>query len=735
MSDTIRSHDQLYRELDALRHQLKERERAEETLRQSEERYRSIVESQTELICRFRPDTTFTFVNDAYCRYFGKLREELIGRSLLSLIPDPMRETVREHIASLIENPSVAVYEHAIQLPDGSLGWQQWVTRAILDHEGRITEIQSVARDIAKGRHAEIERAAFARLATRLAAVTSIEGLQNVVREESEQLFGWDAHYFAIRRQDEEIFQVLSFVDTVGHEKRTYPGEAWPGGNVSQRLQNVLDGQLVLVNRNPGEPGPDLKRLGNKSRPSASMMFAPVHSGEDIIGILSVQSYTPDRYSKADLHLLQNFADTVAPALERIHAEMALRRSEKEHRRHLEELVDTRTAELRTTNESLQREIAERKRIELTLRESEQRYRVLVETLPDAAILTDLQANIVMVNRQAVLLYGASGSDEMTGKNALAFLDPEDHERARDSIRQVFVAGSIRTCEYTIRSKDGSAVRAEVNASLVHDAEGKPNGIIAVVRDVTERKRLQQELFQAQKLESIGTLAGGIAHDFGNLLMVITGNVALLRRQQPLSAKAREAIADIADAAERGAALSQQLLTYAQRGLQKRAPIDLTPLVQSVWHMLQRTTPGKIKVTLKLSENLPPILADPGQIEQVVMNLSLNAIQASEPPCVIEISAGEQSLGNGEAGALQLCGGRYVRLCVKDHGCGMDAATMDRMFEPFFTTKPQGRGMGLAATLGIIQSHQGQIRVDSVPDKGTTVSVWLPVASEAKSAG
>jgi len=318
--------------------------------------------------------------------------------------------------------------------------------------------------------------------------------------------------------------------------------------------------------------------------------------------------------------------------------------------------------------------------------------------------------------------------EDTLGRNAFDFVSAEHGQRARDDLRRTLELGQLRNIEYTLRKRDGSSFSGEVSASIVSDTQARAKGLIMVVRDVTERNRLQQQLLQSQKLESIGTLAGGIAHDFNNLLAVIMGNVSILQRRRALPAKTRESLADIMDAAERGSALTHQLLAYARGGLQKPAPTDLNRLIKSVLQMLRRTTPPQIEFVRNLSDELTPIIADAMQIEQVVMNLCLNAIQASQPPSTIEVVTADDVLDAERAAALELAPGAYVRLEVRDQGCGMDAETVDRMFEPFFTTKMTGRGMGLSATLGIVQSHYGQIRVASTPGGGTTMSVWLPTA-------
>ncbi|UCD30416.1 MAG: response regulator, partial [Planctomycetota bacterium] len=191
-----------------------------------------------------------------------------------------------------------------------------------------------------------------------------------------------------------------------------------------------------------------------------------------------------------------------------------------------------------------------------------------------------------------------------------------------------------------------------------------------------------------------------------------------------------DSLHDIVSASERGSALTNQLLAYARGGLQKPEPVNLNEIIRSVLRMLRRTTPPQIEMVTVLGEDLPAIIADPTQIEHVVMNLCLNAIQASLPPSEIKISTAEEILKHRRAKLLELEKGRFICIRVEDHGCGMDTETVERIFEPFFSTKIMGRGMGLAAALGIVHSHNGQIRAESTPGGGTTMSVWLPAAKE-----
>jgi PAS domain S-box-containing protein len=314
--------------------------------------------------------------------------------------------------------------------------------------------------------------------------------------------------------------------------------------------------------------------------------------------------------------------------------------------------------------------------------------------------------------------------DEVVGQSALEMY--RGYPAIIDVVRRALSGESFATT-----SEIGDLI-FEIRFQPILDDEGDFDGTVGVALDVTKRNRLQKQLLQSQKLESIGTLAGGIAHDYNNLLAVIIGNVSRLLRDRSLPEKARDILGDVMTAAERGSALSHQLLAYARGGMQQPVPTDLNRLIRSVLDILRRTAPPQIDFILKLSPELSYVMVDPTQIEQVVMNLCLNAIQASRSPSSVEISTRDVDLDRADADAHNVAPGHYVRAEVRDHGCGIDGQTLDRIFEPFFTTKPEGRGMGLSATLGIVESHGGRLHVDSTPGQGTSVVVWLPAAPDGE---
>jgi signal transduction histidine kinase len=255
-----------------------------------------------------------------------------------------------------------------------------------------------------------------------------------------------------------------------------------------------------------------------------------------------------------------------------------------------------------------------------------------------------------------------------------------------------------------------------------------------VARDISERKALESQLLQTQKLESLGVLAGGVAHDFNNLLTGILGNASLVADSMPPSNPNHRILEECVKAAERAAHLTRQLLAYAGKGQFVIEAVNLSSLVKEISSLVQTSIPRKVQVRLELEPDLPAIEADTGQLQQVIMNLVINAAEAiGDNVGLVVVTTGQQEVNERYSmtvwGHSELRPGRYVTLEVHDSGCGMDEATLQRIFDPFFTTKFTGRGLGLAAVSGIMRSHKGAMKVYSVPGKGTTFKLLFPATS------
>ncbi|MFA6242093.1 MAG: PAS domain S-box protein [Candidatus Hydrogenedentales bacterium] len=386
------------------------------------------------------------------------------------------------------------------------------------------------------------------------------------------------------------------------------------------------------------------------------------------------------------------------------------------------------------------RDISERKRTEAALHESEERYRGLVEQTHDIIVRVDLTGRITFINAASEAMLGYSPS-ELVGQYYRALVPEETARQVDANLVRRFEGGigeGSFVQEIALRRRDGSVFFGELRSAPFRGGDNIAREIQGVIRDVTERKRSEEErremdrrMQHVQKLESLGVLAGGIAHDFNNLLLLVLGNADLALNELPPMSPARESLAEIEKAACQAADLCRQMLAYAGKGKFVLESIRVNELIEEMAHLLNASIGKKAILNLDLGKDLPPLEGDPSQIRQIVMNLITNASEAiGDESGVITVSTGAMECTQEYLQEMSFEGipeeGTYVYIDVSDTGCGMDQETMQRIFEPFFTTKFTGRGLGMAAVLGIVRGHKGAIRIYSEPGRGTTFKVLFP---------
>jgi PAS domain S-box-containing protein len=409
----------------------------------------------------------------------------------------------------------------------------------------------------------------------------------------------------------------------------------------------------------------------------------------------------------------------VAPLALGVQIQAAANRLRRALRRGLEERVAARTLELAA---------------------SEERYRAISELSSDFAFKLRIARDARLTREWTAGAFEATlgwRPEDIDGHGWLRLLDPGAREQMTEEYRRVRGGQSV-ALERRLVGRDGEPRWVQLRLARVQlDAEGTIE-VLGSARDVTELKRAEQQsermrrhVEQVQRLESLGILAGGIAHDFNNLLTVIRGSARLALDELPAEAPARARVARIAEAAQHAASLTDQMLTYAGKSSPTRTPLDLGALVESMADLLRASLPERCELVFEPSDALPTIEADASGMRQVLLNLVLNASEAQRDlrmrivvrTALVEISREElrDAFGNHE-----IAPGAVVELSVRDDGCGMDAATSARVFEPFFTTKFSGRGLGMAAVLGVVQAHGGAICVESEVGRGTRVRALFP---------
>jgi PAS domain S-box-containing protein len=401
--------------------------------------------------------------------------------------------------------------------------------------------------------------------------------------------------------------------------------------------------------------------------------------------------------------------------------------------------------ELSSMNRALQEEIAHRNRTEKALRESEDKnkeiyseakraeqiYRSLLHSSADAIATYDLEGRTVYISPAFTKIFGWT-LEEMEGKR-IPFVPQSESESTMAIIRDLVENGTpCQGFEAKRYTKDGRLLDVSISASRYNDHEGNPIGTLVILRDISEKKRLEAQLQYIERMEAIGTLAGGIAHDFNNLMMGMLGNISLILYDLGSESPHYEKLKNIEKLIQSGSKLTSQLLGYARKGKYEVRPINLNQIVKESSETFGRTR-KEIVIYRELAEDLSSVMADAAQIQQVLMNLFINAADAM--PGGGDLFLKTMNVTHEDIGdkPYKPKSGDYILLKVKDTGTGMDQKIMDRIFEPFFTTKELGRGsgLGLASVYGIIKGHGGYIDVESKKGKGVTFNIYLPASEES----
>ncbi len=424
----------------------------------------------------------------------------------------------------------------------------------------------------------------------------------------------------------------------------------------------------------------------------ASWVSLPLRAADQFAGVLILASPVPDFFSEKQLDLISAFSNYISVALNNAH------------------LFDR-------------------------LRQSEQQYADLFEHSPDMYHLVNRQGIIISCNQTEVQTLGYSKA-ELIGHPLLQLYPEEYRQNVTQTLKTAFEERQeIRGVEEQMMKKDGSVIDVSVNTSLVYDANNMPVLMRCVVRDTTEAKRFEQKILQAQKIDSIGNLAGGVAHDFNNILTSILGSASIMLRRMDLKDKWRPFVEIVETAAKRGSTLTRQLLTFARRSTIEIHPIELHKILEETIQLFERSVNPNITVVRKLDSQNAIVSGDEGQIQQAFLNIFINARDAMPGGGTVTIetsnhTAAEEQTGNETNGNGQK---KYIAVRISDTGTGMSHDVQQRIFEPFFTTKEQGKGtgLGLSVVYGVVKSHDGYLTVRSEINRGTIFTVFLPQMPEA----
>ncbi len=440
--------------------------------------------------------------------------------------------------------------------------------------------------------------------------------------------------------------------------------------------------------------------------------------GEGFYAVFAIQDVTDLTRRIHDYRAMRDHA--LEELKERKRAEEELQKAHDE----LELRVKERTADLFAANEQLQREIIERKQAEEVLRESEEKFRSLAEQLP----------NMIFINKKGRIIYVNRTCEEIVGYNKeefyypdfdfLTLIAPEFLDMIKENFRKHLEGKEVPPYEYVILTKEGKRIDAILTTKLIR-YEGE-SAILGIVTDITERKKMEEELFRTEKLESVGILAGGIAHDFNNLLTAILGNISLAKLITNPEDSVYERLAEAEKASLRAKDLTKQLLTFSTGGAPVKKVIPISEVVMESARFALRGSDVKCKFSI--SDDLWPVEVDEGQISQAVQNIIINADHAMPEGGTIHVSCKNVNISEDDIKSLK--GGRYVMISIKDHGIGIPAGHLEKIFDPFFTTKEKGSGLGLATTYSIIKRNGGYITVESEVGVETTFHLYLPASQK-----
>ena len=604
-------------------------------LRSNEARYREVVESQTELVCRHLPDTTLTFVNQAYCQMFRRSREELIGRKFLELAPASAHEAILLEIATLVTNGKSITTEHEVLLPDGRVGWLHWIAKAITDADGHVREIQAIGRDIGERKTIEL-----------------------ALRESEER-----------NRAILDAFPDLMFLMSESGVYLDY--------HATDESQLLVSPKMFL-NRNVQEVLPS-----KLAREVISCLQAVARTDE--MKVLEYELPIGGQTRCYEARLVKCGADKIL---------------------------------------SLVRDITERKQSQEALRESEERYREVVESQTDLVLRFLPDRTITFVNKAGCSFY-AKKREELIGRNLFELAPSELHAKIASDIAGIVADKRPVICEVPFPRADGTIAWYHWTKYGITDAEGRVTEIQAIGTDVTDRKRAEEageKLVHASRLAVVGELTAMIAHEVNQPLNAILNNSEVAETlfalgNIPLN-EIRNIIADIHNDGLRATKAIGRVRDLVQKRKMQVHTLDINALITEVVKIVSPdATRRHVQIRMEFSSVLPVMLGDPVRLQQVLLNLILNGMDAMN-----DVDSQRRILTLQTASADD---GRVI-VSVRDSGHGLSADALPRIFESFYSTKAEGMGLGLSVARSIVEEHRGRIWAESNSDGGATIRFALP---------
>ena len=646
-----------------------------------------LFESSPDALILFDPSFRAQCVNREFQRMFGYTSTQILGNSVDALIFPPGRAAEAQWISQCLQRGEQLTLETQRRCKDGAL-IDVSTFSAPLIVDGRIVAFYAIYRDISERKRSEALNSALYRIAEKAGAAHDLQQFLAAIHGIVDELVC--ARNFSIAIQDPES-QLLSFPYFVDEQESAPAPAKLARGLVEYVLRT---GEPLLCTPELAE---QLRRRGEielSGPPAFHWLGVPLKVNHHTLGAIILKSYSKDtRLRDRDKEVLTLISRQLAAAIEH-------------------------------------------KRNEQTLRRSEVRYRSLVQTAVYGIYRSSLEGRFLDVNPALIGMLGYNSALEILALDPQkdVFLDPGEYTRLVDEFRR---SGRMDGFEVRWKRKDGVAITVRISGRAVASEDEPADVLEAIAEDITERRVLEDQFRQAQKMEAVGRLAGGIAHDFNNLLMVVSGYTEVLLDQltpgHPLHVKA----AAIQQASDRATTLTRQLLAFSRKQLLELKVVDVNSIVEDMERLLRPLIGENVELVTNLSPSVGCTRADAGQLEQVIMNLVVNAKDAMPSGGKISIRTASVILDDSyRPENTFIKQGPYIRISVSDTGHGMDGETQARIFEPFFTTKEKGKGtgLGLSTVYGIIKQSGGYVFVQSEVGRGTVFTIYFPRVEEPSEA-
>lgn len=753
-----------------------EREQAHAAMRTSSQQLQAIIDNTTAVVYAKDLEGRYLLANQRYEKLFKVRLADIAGKTDHALFPKEVADVVNANDRMVLESKSAIEFEEVVQHPDGELHTYISNKFPLLDARGRVYAVCGISTDITERARIESDlKRQTARFETIFQglpdAVVLVDGDRNIVMcngsalriygYSEDEVLGRNSSMFYANQEDHEAVGRDYFEPGTTDIGKPYEmlfkrknGEVFTGETVAAIIRDtdgMIQGYLGMVrditDRKRGEQ--QLRLNDFVMNYALDAVFIVDRDGR-IKGAnetaCSRLEYTRDELTNMaiadiDPHYPKEAWPEHWEALKREKYQVF----ESEHRTKSGRIFPVEIATGHIKFEGVEcacgfvRDITDRKRAADALQESEKRYRSLFEDNPTMYFTVQEDGTVSSVNRFGAGQLGYQPK-ELIGRSVLGVVHEDDQERVRRHLRECIAAeGEATLWEFRKVRKDGQIMWVrETGRSVTYD-KNKPPAVLIVCEDITAHKqfeldkaRLELELRQAQKMEAIGTLASGVAHDFNNLLTAIYGHVEIARAHLPNEHPALESLEMIDQASTQGSNVTRSLLTFAHKSPSTKEPIELTGLIRESVRMLHRLLPASIEMTQQVTGDSEVwVYADATQIQQVLMNLAINARDAMDGGGRLRINLrlDDDAQSETESPPGETANRGHAVLVLEDTGEGMTPETLERIYEPFFTTKPRGAGtgLGLAVVHGIITEHDGQIDVESHPGSGTRMTIRLPI--------